>query len=177
MSDDMSSSGTGRKSSRLGWTQIGLVVAAVVIFAAVLGSILISSGGNHQQVASATPADKKPVKVIIAGTNDAKEEVTDGGIVGEGTFRASGAVTDRGTARAYRAVSVANPGLILLRYVTKGKAGAITYIVRIDTTRRPVTSRWTIESGTRSYKGLHGQGIETENATFTVSTLRGRMWH
>jgi hypothetical protein len=67
------------------------------------------------------------VKVIIAGTNDAKEEVT--------------------------------------------------YIVRIDTTRRPVTSRWTIESGTRSYKGLHGQSIETENATFTVSTLRWRMWH
>jgi hypothetical protein len=176
MSDDMSSSGTGR-NPRLGWTQIGLVVATVVILGAILGSILIWSGGNDQQVASATPADKKPVKVVIAGTNDAKEEVTDGGIVGEGTFRASGAVKDRGTARAYRAVSTANPGLILLRYVTKGKEGAIIYIVRIDTTRRPVISRWAIESGTRSYKGLHGQGIETENATFTVSTLRGRVWH
>ena len=177
MSDDLSSSGNGRRFPRLGWTQIGLLVAAAVILAAVLGSILIWSGDDDPQVAPATPADKKPVKVIIAGTNDAKEEVTDGGIVGEGTFRASGAVTDRGTARAYRAVSVANPGLILLRYVTKGKEGSITYIVRIDTTRRPVTSRWAIESGTRSYKGLHGQGTETENATFTVSTLRGRMWH
>jgi hypothetical protein len=39
-------------------------------------------------------------KVIIAGTNDAKEDVTDGGIVGEGTFRAGGAITDKGTARA-----------------------------------------------------------------------------
>ena len=66
--------------------------------------------------------------------------------------------------------------LISLRYVTKGKKGAVTYVVRIDTTRRPVISRWTIESGTKAYKGLRGKGIETENATYTVSTLRGKVW-
>jgi hypothetical protein len=33
-----------------------------------------------------TPSGSKPVRVIVAGTNDALEQVTDGGIVGEGTF-------------------------------------------------------------------------------------------
>ncbi|MDX6474872.1 MAG: hypothetical protein QOH95_383, partial [Gaiellaceae bacterium] len=28
-------------------------------------------------------------------------------------------------------------------------------------------------SGTKAYKGLHGKGIERENAQYTVSTLTG----
>jgi hypothetical protein len=141
-------------------------------------SILIWPRGNDGEVASATPAEKRPVKVIISGTNDAKEEVTDGGIVGEGTFTASGAIRDRGTVTAYRELSVLNEGVILLRFVTERREGAITYIVKIDTTRRPVISRWKIESATRAYKGLQGTGTEIENRTFTVSTLRGKkVWH
>jgi hypothetical protein len=177
MPDEISSSGKTRRFPRSKWVQVGLLVSSVVILAAVLGSILIWSGGDDAQVASATRADKRPVKVIIAGTNDAKEEVTDGGIVGEGTFSASGAIRDRGTVTAYRGLSVLNEGVILLRFVTKGRDGAITYMVKIDTTRRPVISRWTIESGTRAYKGLRGKGTETENRTYTVSTLRGKVWH
>jgi hypothetical protein len=61
--------------------------------------------------------------------------------------------------------------LITLRYVAKGKKGTITYLVKIDTTAG--TSRWTISSGTKAYKGLHGKGIERENANYTVSTLTG----
>ena len=49
-------------------------------------------------------------------------------------------------------------------------------MVRIDATRKPVTSRWTIESGTKAYKGLHGEGNETENANYTTSYLRGKVW-
>lgn len=154
---------------------LGALVLAVAICVAVV-AIAISSGGNDAKVAAAATSDRKPVKVIIAGTNDAKEEVTDGGIVGEGTFTASGAIADKGTVTAYRGLSILNEGLILLRFVTKGRDGGITYMVRIDTTRRPVISRWTIESGTRAYKGLRGKGIETENATYTVSTLRGKVW-
>ena len=66
--------------------------------------------------------------------------------------------------------------MILLRYVTWGKKGTITYGVTIDISRRPVISRWKIESATKAYKGLQGKGIETENATYTVSTLRGKVW-
>ena len=61
-----------------------------------------------------------------------------------------------------------------LRFVTKGKKGTITYVVKIDT--KAETARWTIASGTRAYKGLHGKGIESENASFTVSTLTGTVW-
>jgi hypothetical protein len=109
------------------------------------------------------------VKVVIAGTND-KYDVQDGSLAGTGTFRASGAVTDTGKALAYRTVR-SQGTLITLRYVTKGKKGTITYVVKIDT--KAGTSRWTIASGSGAYKGLHGNGSETENATYTVSVLRG----
>ena len=61
--------------------------------------------------------------------------------------------------------------MITLRYVTKGSKGTITYVVKIDTNAG--TSRWTIASGTEAYKRLHGKGGETENATYTVSVLKG----
>ena len=155
---------------------VALVVSGVILGAVVVALIATSSDDNDATAASTDTADRKPVKVVIAGTNDALEEQTDGGIAGEGTFRATGAITDKGTVRGYRALTGPNDAVILLRFVTKGEKGAITYLVRIDTTRRPVVSRWRIESATRAYKGLHGQGIETENRTYTVQTLRGRMW-
>lgn len=155
-----------------------LVMSGLTLGVVVIALIITSSGGDDAKVASTDTADRKPVKVVIAGTNDALEPVTDGGITGEGTFRASGAITDSGTARGYRWLKgdEATGFLISLRYVTKGKKGAITYVVRIDTTRRPVISQWTIESGTKAYKGLRGKGIESENATYTISTLRGNVW-
>jgi hypothetical protein len=54
-------------------------------------------------------------------------------------------------------------------------AAAITYVVKIDANSS--AARWTIASGTRAYKGLHGKGTETENASYTVSTLRGSVSH
>ena len=112
------------------------------------------------------------VKVVLAGIN-AKTDVTDGSLAGKGTFKASGAITDEGVALAYRTVKgdLAAEEFITLRFVTKGKKGAITYVVKIDT--KAGTSRWTIASGTKAYKGLHGKGTESENADHTVSTLRG----
>ena len=133
-------------------------------------------GGGDAEVASGATAGGEGVKVVIAGTNDALEPPTDGGITGEGTFRATGAITDSGAARGYRGLTGVNNTVILLRYVTWGKKGTITYGVTIDISRRPVISRWRIESATKAYKGLQGKGIETENATWTVSTLRGKVW-
>jgi hypothetical protein len=114
------------------------------------------------------------VKVVIAGTND-KLDVTDGSLAGTGTFKSTGAISDKGIALGYRTVkgdpSSSAGALITLRFVTKGEKGTITYVVKIDT--KAGTSRWTIASGTKAYKGLHGKGTESENASFTVSTLRG----
>ena len=149
---------------------LGLSSASVLVAAALAGLLLVSA-------APAAPGAAGKVKVVVAGTNDSFE-VTDGSLAGTGTFKASGAITDKGTALGYRTVkgdfNGANGALITLRYVTKGKKGSITYMVKIDT--KAETARWTIAFGTKAYKGLHGRGIESENATFTVSTLTGTVW-
>ena len=107
------------------------------------------------------------VTVRIAGANNG-QNVTDGGVAGIGHFTMSGAIADNGTVIVYRTVK--GP-LITLRYVTVGKKGTITFVDKIDT--KLGTSRWTITSGTKAYKGLHGKGTESENADYTVSTLIG----
>ena len=68
----------------------------VVVVVAVLAT---RSGGNDAQTASnvTTPAEKRPVKVVITDTERAQEEETDGGIAGLGIFKASGAITDQGS--------------------------------------------------------------------------------
>ena len=156
--------------------RLGLLVAlAVAVALAAVASLAIWLGGDDAEVASG-PSGGKRVKVVITSTEQAKEEVTDGGIAGLGIFKANGAITDRGTVTIYRGLTGVNDSVILLRYVTEGRKGAISYLVRIDTTRRPVISRWKIESATKAYKGLQGTGTETENASFTVYTLRGKVW-
>jgi hypothetical protein len=153
-----------------------LVVSGLTL--AVIALIVTTSDDDAAKVASTHTTPRKPVKVVIAGTNDALEPVTDGGITGSGTFEATGAITDHGTVTGYRWVEgdQATGYLISLRYVNKGTKGAITYVVRIDARQLPPTSRWTIESGTQAYKGLQGEGNESENATYTTSYLRGMVW-
>jgi hypothetical protein len=119
----------------------------------------------------AVPSQKKTgskVTVRITGTNDHGDDVTNGGVAGHGNFTASGAITDKGTVTAYRTVKGA---FITLRFVSVGTKGTITFVVKIDTDLG--TSRWTISSGTKAYKGLHGKGTERENIDYTVSTLTG----
>jgi len=118
------------------------------------------------------------VKVVIAGTNDEYPPFSDGSPVGRGTFRAGGAITDTGTAFGYRTVNEYDRTLITLRFVTKGRKGTITYVVKKDTNAG--TSRWTIASGTKAYEGMHGKGTERDNASYRLSlpggwinTLRG----
>jgi hypothetical protein len=174
MPDD-SSGGQTRRFPRLTVVQAGLLVSLCALVA-VLGAIKIWSGGDDHPVASATPVDKRPVKVVITSTEAAKEEVTDGGIAGVGIFKAGGAITDRGTVTTYRGLTGVNDSVILLRFVTKGTEGGITYMVKIDTTRRPVRPRWWIESATGAYQGIQGRGDESENASYSVSTLTGTVW-
>jgi hypothetical protein len=151
-----------------------LTVSFFVVVLAVAVVATRSSGTDAQPASKTTPSGSERVKVVIAGTNDALEEQTDGGIAGEGTFRATGAINDSGSVRAYRAVP--NKNLILLRFVSKGKKGTITYLVAIHIKRLPPISRWKIESATKAYKGLQGEGNESENATYTTSYLIGTVW-
>ena len=100
-----------------------LVFSGLTLAVVVIGLIANSSGGDDAKVASVDTTDRKRVTVVIAGTNDALEPVTDGGITGEGTFRATGAITDSGTARGYRWLKgdEATGWQISLRYVTTGR--------------------------------------------------------
>ena len=95
---------------------------------------------------------------------------------GRGHFTATGAITDQGTAVAYRTVKgnlATGNAVITLRFVTTGKKGAITSLVKIVVKPTTTTSRWTIASGTKAYKGLGGKGTERENADHTVVTMTG----
>ena len=69
----------------------------------------------------------------------------------------------------------ADKSLITLRFVTKGRKGTITYVVKIDTNlpNPDAASRWTITSATKAYAGLHGKGTTSVNASYTVRILRG----
>jgi streptogramin lyase len=110
------------------------------------------------------------VTVRISGMNKGQkgDRVTNGGVAGIGRFVASGAISETGKVVVYRTVK---SNLITLRYVAAGSDGTITFVVKIDTNFG--TSRWTIKSATKAYEGLHGEGVEKENADYTVSILSG----
>ena len=110
------------------------------------------------------------VTVRIAHMNEGHkgDSHKNGGVAGTGDFTASGAISEQGKVVVYRTEKMP---LITLRYVTVGKKGTITFVVKIDTNAR--TSQWKIVSATKAYEGLHGEGIESENADFSVSTLTG----
>jgi hypothetical protein len=110
------------------------------------------------------------VTVRVTGSNDKNPPVTDGSLQGTGRFTASGAISEKGKVVVYRTMK---DSLITLRFVTADEKGTITFLVKIQTNLVPVTARWTITAGTKAYKGLHGEGIESDNADYTVSTLRG----
>ena len=142
-----------------------------ITFCRALGAVTIAAALASVTAAAASSAGARVTVRIAASGPDNGHEVTNGGVAGTGHFRASGAITDRGTETTYRTMKGA---LITLRFVAVGKKGKITFVVKIDTSVG--TSRWTITSGTKAYKGLHGKGIERENAQYTVSTLTGTVW-
>ena len=120
--------------------RLALVLTGGLFVVVVVAALIVTlSGGDDTPTASnTTPSERKPVKVVITGTESGGGAVTDGGIAGVGVFKASGAIADHGTDTTYRKLTGPNDSTILLRYVTKGQKGTISYLVVIDTTRRPV---------------------------------------
>jgi hypothetical protein len=156
----------------LGFVLVLAALASVTATASNMPQRLKADGPRgHATVALSQLRTAGKVTVRIAGRSNNGHEVEDGGVAGRGHFTASGAISDKGTETTYRTRKAA---LITLRFVTVGKKGKITFVVKIDT--NVGSSRWTIASGTKAYKGLHGKGIERENADYTVSTLTGTVW-
>jgi hypothetical protein len=142
----------------------------------ILGAIIAVLVAVPTTVGALSRADASgKVTVRIVGANNG-QDVTNGGVAGRGHFTATGAITDKGTVVGYRTVTGnldTGHALIKLRLVTAGKRGKITFVVKIVIEPTTTTSRWTIASGTRAYRGLRGKGTEHENADHTVSTLTG----
>ena len=67
----------------------------------------------------------------------------------------------------------ADNAVITVREVAKGTKGTLTFLIKVVVQPTTTTSRWTITSGTRAYKGLQGGGKEYENADHTVTILAG----
>jgi hypothetical protein len=101
-------------------------------------------------------------------------EITDGSVAGTGHFTISGAVNDRGRVTDYRKV-VGSTALI--RRVAAGRKGTLVFLIKINlnTGAEP----WTISSGTKRYKGLHGKGTQVVDnylSTPAVFKQKGTVW-
>ena len=163
-------------------TRLALVLT-VGFFVVVLVVAFLAArpGGNDAQTASnAVSSGGERVKVVIAGTNDALEEQTDGGIAGVGTFRATGAITDRGSVTAYR--SVPSKELILLRFsaTVRGARSRISSTSTSPDCRRPHDGRSICDEGVRGAarsrqrkreRDLHRQHPEGERVALTRRKL------
>ena len=84
-------------------------------------AVVLSQSSSPARAARSSVSGGK-VKIVIAGTNDTVPPVTDGSLQGKGTFRASGAITDTGTALGYRTAN-ADETRITLRFVTSDCKG------------------------------------------------------
>ena len=102
-------------------------------------------------------------------------EVTNGGVAARGHFRISGAITDKGKVTDYRTVK---SGVALIRRVTVGARGSITFLITIhigDSSPAP----WKIISATRAYKGLRGKGrqvVDKYYETPATFVLKGTVY-
>ena len=102
-------------------------------------------------------------------------QVTGGGVSGTGRFTISGVITDKGKVTDYRRVKGSTA---LIRRVTVGAQGTITFSLA----RRPgaVACTWTIQSGTKAYRGLQGKGTQVVDeyyATPASFVLKGTVSH
>jgi hypothetical protein len=136
-------------------TRVALVAAALAVGAP--GSF------------AASPAAAASGVITMRSTEILKpQDVRDGGVSGTGRFTISGAITDKGTVTDYRKVK---GNTALFRRVTVGKKGTITFLTTIQLgTASPAP--WTIISGTKAYKGLHGKGTQiVDNHAPTPATF------
>jgi hypothetical protein len=98
-------------------------------------------------------------------------DVTDGSVAGTGRCTLTGAIDDRGKVTDYR-TEVGNTALI--RRVVVGRKGTITFLITIDlvTGAEP----WSVRSGSRLYRGLHGKGrqvVDDFSSTPATFVMKG----
>jgi hypothetical protein len=140
----------------------GLVVLAVL---AGLLSVVVSAS-------LAAPVQERACGKVALHFKGALESslTTSGAVAATGRFTATGAIIDKG---AFTDYWTQKNSTLAVRRVMVGKKGTITFVILFHPAARRT---WTIVSGTKTYKGLHGKGTEgggvTDFSTLDV-TLRG----
>ena len=144
---------------------VGLVVVALV------AGVLAASCGSSQSSTSSSSPKSANGKITVQSTETlSAQDVTNGGVAGTGHSTISGAIADAGAVTDYRTVK---GNTALIRRVVAGSRGTITFLITIQL-GTPSPEKWTITSGTSTYKDLHGKGLETVDnfaatpATFTL---------
>jgi len=131
------------------------------VMAVIIGGLPLAATAATQSLAQ--PAGAVSGRITLRSSETLKEpHVTNGGVAGRGRFIISGAIADRGTLIDYR---TQKGNIAHVRRVAIGTKGTITFAITIDlaTGAEP----WTVASGTRRYKGLHGRGTVTVDAWYT----------
>ena len=139
-----------------------LAVSAVAALAAVVAPA--SLAGSPQTTSSRG--------LIVRCTESLKsEDVTNGGVAGNGLCRLSGAIADSGAATDYRRVTGTTARI---RRVVVGRRGTITFLIAIDLSTG--SEPWSVLTGTKTYRGLRGKGsqvVDRYDATPAVFVMKG----
>jgi hypothetical protein len=94
---------------------------------------------------------------------------------GTGHFTISGAIIDKGTVTDYR---TQKGNTAVVRRVAVGKTGTITFVITINLSTG--AEPWTIASGTKAYRGLHGNGKQVLDAWYDTPAkfvMKGAVSH
>jgi len=133
------------------------------------GVMAVITGGLAVAATAATQSLAQPVgatasgRITLRSSETLKEpHVTNGGVAGRGRFTISGAIADKGTLIDYR---TQEGHIAHVRRVAIGTKGTITFAITINLVSG--AEPWTVASGTRRYKGLHGGGTVTVDAWYT----------
>jgi hypothetical protein len=132
------------------------------VLAVITGGLAVAATAATQSLAHPAGAAVSG-RVTLRSSETLKEpHVTNGGVAGRGRFIISGAIEDKGTLIDYR---TQKGNIAHVRRVAVGTKGTITFAITIDLTTG--AEPWTVASGTRRYKGLHGHGTVTVDAWYT----------
>jgi hypothetical protein len=101
------------------------------------------------------------------------QDVKNGGVAGTGHCTLTGAISDKGRVTDYRRM---RGNTARIRRVVVGRKGTITFLITINLSTG--SEPWSIASGAKAYRGLHGRGtqvIDKYYATPAIFVLKGRV--
>jgi hypothetical protein len=157
----------GTETGRPDFSTLRIHVVMVGVVTKTLAVVYTTSTAAALAPASATAWTALHGKVTVRCTMTLKSRpITDGTLSGSGRCVISGAINDSGAVKDYRTQTGAN---VKLRRVVVGKNGTITFLITINLATG--SEPWTIRSGTKAYKGLHGKGSQVVDSYATKPAL------